>query len=325
MDDRIELEELRALLPALPVGPLPADRLSHQKEIVMREVRRSLELESLVPQVDPRPPRRRSTRRRPRRWSPLAAAALIVLSGAAIAWAVAASTARDTVSIRCEIEGVSSVIPAASGDPVADCAAQWERDTGSAEPPLAAYDNGKGGITVLPAVQAPPSGWTRLEGGEAQNVAIVQMQQWLDDYVAGLRSGCFDHVTAAGMTERALDRFGMDGWSVGPEPSSDAGPCVDTGTLDPDTRTVTLRALDGRPNPGAPFEQLAAKLRSIAELCTSIDAAARQVRAAAGDLGLFEEAHEYEVTEVPDDSLGCTTITESVGGTIFVVLRGPSS
>src|SRR5436190_5528904 len=244
MDDLLELEELRALAPAPPVRPLPPERLFLRKEILMREVVRSLESSASTPLPTPTSRGARPARRR-RRSPILLAAAIVVLSVTAVAWALVASSARDTVSVQCEIQGSSTVIPSATGDPVADCAAQWQRDTGSPAPPLAAYDNGVGGITVLPADETPPSGWTRLQSGQTQNVSMVAMQQWLEDYVSGLNSGCYDNVTAVRMTQQALARLGMADWTVHPAPPSDAAPCVDTGILDATKSTVTLRALGG--------------------------------------------------------------------------------
>src|SRR5438094_708035 len=58
--------------------------------------------------------------------------------------------------------------------------------------------------------------------------------------------------------------------------------------------------------------------------CASLDATAKQVRSAARELGL-SEGDQYQLTEVRDDSARCITITEDVGGTIFVILRGPSN
>jgi hypothetical protein len=246
----------------------------------------------------------------------LLAAAVVVLGAAAVGWAFLASSGRDSVAVECEIQGSDTIIPAASGDPVADCAAQWQRDTGTTAPALVAYDNGLGGITVLPASQTPPDGFTRLPGGAVQNVSMVEMQQWLDDYVSGLNSGCFDGATATQMTQQELTRLGMTGWAVLAPPSSDAGSCVDTGILDASKSTVALRALSGPVPPGSVMEQLAAKLRPIAQDC---------VRSAAGELGHSEDAHQYELNEVPDASARCTTISENVGGTIFLILRGPSS
>ncbi|HEY7281722.1 MAG TPA: hypothetical protein VID47_09020 [Actinomycetota bacterium] len=282
----------------------------------MREVEQSLER---APAPEPNPPRRIRRRR-----LPILIAAVVVLSGAAVGWAFLTSSARDTVAVECEIQGTDTIIPAASGDPVSDCATQWKRDTGTEAPALAAYDNGLGGITVLPASQTPPSGFTRLPGGAVQNVSMVEMQQWLDDYVSGLNSGCFGGATAAQMTKQQLARLGMTGWTVLAPPASDAGTCVDTGILDASNSTVALRALSGPVPPGSVMERLAAELRPVARDCEPLGATAQRVRSAAGKLGLSEDAHQYELNEVPDASATCTTISENVGGTIFLILRGPA-
>jgi hypothetical protein len=322
MDELRELEELRDLAPPPPIRPLSPERLTIRKELLMREV-----MQSLDPNGSRSPKVRAShvDRRSRRRFALPVLVGVLVLAGAAVGWAFLGSSARDTVSVQCEIEGVSTVIPSATGNPVADCAAQWQRDTGSGAPRLVAYDNGLGGITVLPADATAPSGWTRLPSGAKQNLAMVEMQQWLDDHVSGLNSGCYDNATAVAMTEKALTRFGMETWMVQPPPAEDNSPCVDTGILDGTTFSVALRALGGAYDPQMPFEMLAERLRSIAQTCESLDAVAREVRSAAADLGLSEDAHEYELTEVRDDSARCTTIYEDVGGTIFLILRGPSS
>jgi hypothetical protein len=175
---------------------------------------------------------------------------------------------------------------------------------------------------------------------------MVQMQQWLDDYVSGLNSGCFDDGTAVPMTEQALARFGLTGWTVVPAPQSDrsgssappvpsgqAAPvaqgdgqqCVNVGILDADATTVTLLTSGGPGPGGSTVQQLAAALRPIAQQCLPLDQAVSQVRSAAAGLGLSEDANQYELTQVTDPTAACTSITEDVGGTIFLVLRGPAS
>jgi hypothetical protein len=290
----------------------------------MREVMRSSDSGAPAP-----PPARTSRAAGPaqhRRRMPILVAAVVALLGiTAVGWALVASSARNTVGVECEIQGSDDIIPSATGDPVADCAAEWQRDTGNSAPPLVAYDNGVGGITVLPASEPPWPGFTPLPAGETQNVSMVETQQWLDDYVSGLNSGCYDDATAIQMTQHALTRLGVAGWTVQPPPSSDTGQCVDTGILDGTNRTVTLRALGGPVPPDFTPEKLAGKLRSIAQGCPALDAAAKEVRSAANELGLTEDAHQFELTEVRDDSASCTTIYEDVGGTIFLILRGPPS
>jgi hypothetical protein len=116
----------------------------------------------------------------------------------------------------------------------------------------------------------------------------------------------------------------MSDWTVHPAPSSDTAPCVDMGILDGANGTVTLRALGGAVPPDSTIVKLAAKLRSIAQECGSLEATAQQVRSAANELGLSEDARQFELNEVRDDSARCTTIYENVGGTIFLILKGPS-
>ena len=290
--------------------------------------------EQLMERIDTATPR---VRWRPSR-SALAVflvAASIGIAGTAIGVGLFDSSARDTVSVQCLIEGSDTIIPATTGDPVQDCVAQWRRDTGSNPPSLVAYDNGHGGITVMPVDRTPLPGSTPLPSGATQNVSMIAAQQSLDDYVGGLNSGCFDNATAVGMTEQILARFDMADWTVLPAPASDFPPtgssagaperCVDAAILEPETRTVTLRALGGPATQDLPFMKLAAKLRSISQECMPLEAAAQKVRSAAGELGLSEAAHEFELTEVPDPQAGCTTINENVGGTIFLILRGPAN
>jgi hypothetical protein len=321
MGELRDLEELRVLAPPPLVRPLSSERLTIRKALLMREVVQSLDPNGSRP---PRVRRSHVSRRSRRRFRLPVLVAVLVFAGAAVGLAFLRSSPRDTVSVQCEIEGVSTVIPSGTDNPVADCAAQWRRDTGNAGPRLVAYDNGHGGITVLPADSTAPSGWTRLPSGAKQNEAMVEMQQWLDDYVNGLNSGCYENATAVAMTEKALTRLGMQNWTVQPPPADDDSPCVDTGILDGTTFTVALRALGGEHDAQMPFEKLAVRLRSIAKGCESLDATARQVRSAAAELGLSEGAREYELTEVRDDSARCTTIYEDVGGAIFLILRGPT-
>ncbi|HXJ62617.1 MAG TPA: hypothetical protein VNN79_02580, partial [Actinomycetota bacterium] len=120
-------------------------------------------------------------------------------------------------------------------------------------------------------------------------------------------------------------RLGMADWALQAPPSSDQGTCVDTGVLDPASSTLTLRALSGPVPPNSVMERLAVELRSIAHDCAPLDETAQRVRSAAGGLGLSEDRNEFELTEVPDASAACTSISENVGGTIFLVLRGPSA
>ncbi|HJQ84560.1 MAG TPA: hypothetical protein VKA21_10815 [Candidatus Binatia bacterium] len=259
--------------------------------------------------------------RRSRRPLVLALAVVVAAATAAGAWAIFGSSAQETTSIECVIAGTDSVIPASSGDPAADCALQWQRDLGTTPPALAAYDNGHGGVTVIPRSDKPQAGWKPLPGG-TQDVALIQLQQSLDDYVDGLNSRCLDGAAATSLTQAKLARFGLTGWTV---TVRNQGPCTNEDVVDPASRTVTLISGAASTGPKTAFQKLADKLRPLAKSCQSLPATVASVRAAAGDLGLSESARTYQLDAVTDDSLRCASIYENVGGTIFLTVRGPRS
>ena len=278
-----------------------------------------------TPPVEPtsrRPRSTRSVRRRVRVTVAVTAGAMA--AGGAIAWAVVSSGATDTVSVQCEIDGTDTVIPATSGDPVADCAAQWTRDTGHAAPSLRAYDNGHGGVTVAPVAQTPPAGSTPLTPGTVQNLSAITLQETLDDYVAGLNASCHTAAGAVAFVHAQLDAGGLSDWSVQPPPEGGDGSttCADTAIVDAKSRTVLLRALSGPQDGSAPYLRLADKLRGISGCLTAGELADR-VRSAAQGLGLSEAAHDYELTQVAGPG-SCAVVHETVGGTTFLTVRGPA-
>lgn len=270
-----------------------------------------------LPFGSPRPARRATPRRR--LVLALAALALAAVATAATWVALRGAPARETTSVECVIQGVDTVIPASSGDPVHDCTAEWKRELGSAAPPLVAYDNTLGGVTVLPRSEQAPKGWTKLR---SQDVALIELQNSLDDYVDGLNSGCLDTRAATALTQAKLATFGFRGWSV--TVRDGAGPCVDADVIDPTSQTVTLIP-GGRPGGSAEtlFLRLADKLRPIAQGCDRLPAAVAAANAAATSLGLSASAKTYELNAVTDNSLRCAAIYETVGGTIFLTVRGP--
>jgi len=166
----------------------------------------------------------RRVRRQPivrRRPFVLAVAFVATLATAAAAWAIFHTSAQETTSVECVIKGVDTIIPATSGDPAADCAVQWKRDEGTAAPPLRAYDNGDGGVTVIPSSETPPAGFKRLVSG--QDVDLIQLQASLDDFVNGLNSSCLSGAAATSLTEGRLSQFGLAGWTVSLRDNGSAG------------------------------------------------------------------------------------------------------
>lgn len=267
----------------------------------------------------------RARRQRPvaRRRRPLVVALAVVAAAAtaAGAWAILGSSAQETTSIECVIAGTDTIVPASSGDPAADCALQWHRDLDTTPPPLVAYDNGGGGVTVLPGSQTPPADWRKLPG-QSQDVALIQLQDSLDDYIGGLNSGCLDGRAATTLAEAKLARFGFAGWTV--DVRSGSGSCVSSDIVDPSSTSVTLIPSERASGPEPAFRKLADRLRPLTASCNPLPAAVSSVRAAARSLGLSESANTLELNATTDNSLRCSSIYETVGGTIFVTVRGPS-
>jgi hypothetical protein len=293
----------------------------------------------------------RETRPRPawrRRPLVLGIAVVAAAGTAAAAWAILGSSARETTSVECVIRGVDSVIPSSSGDPAQDCAIEWKREVGGAAPPLRAYDNGVGGVTVLPRSVTPPAGYKRLASG--QDVDLIQLQSSLDDYIDGLNSSCLDRSAATTLARSKLAQFGFTRWTIavrspgssstnaptpkvkpgGPqaapgESTSGARTCVASDIVDPATQTVTLIPTEvqtGGPQE-AMFLALADKLRPIGHGCDSLPDAVASATTAADGMGLSQAAKTYELNTVVDNSMRCASIYETVGGTIFLTVRGP--
>jgi hypothetical protein len=269
--------------------------------------------------------RRRPAQPRTRRLLMVALAVFAAIVMAGGAWALFGSSAHETTSIECSLDGTDTIIPAVSGDPAYDCAVTLKNDLGTDPPPLAAYDNGHGGVTVIPTSAKPQAGWKPLPQG--QDVALIQLQDSLDDYIGGLNSSCLNNASATSLTRTKLAQFGFAGWTVSvrsPESLSNTKACLASDIVDPATRSVTLIPSAVASGPEATFEKLADKLRPLTRTCQSLPAAVASVRSFASDLGLSESARTYELNAVPDHSLRCASIYETVGGTIFLTVRGPS-
>ena len=307
-------------------GPSPIDSLRHLASVTDTEAAsvfgaagRDELLAGLVQLPIGRGARPRPIRRRRRLVLAVAALALAAIATAATWVVLNRAPARETTSVQCLIQGSDAVIPSTSGNPAHDCAVEWKRDNGTAPPPLVAYDNKLGGVTVLPRSQKPPKGWTQLR---SQDVALIELQDSLDDYIAGLNSSCLDDKAATTLAKAKVAEFGFTGWTVGIR--SGAGPCVASDIVDPGAQTVTLIRTSPAGGPSeTTFLKLADKLRPLTQTCESLPAAVAAARAAADGLGLSESAKTYELNVGTDSSLHCAAVYETVGGTIFLSIFGP--
>jgi len=259
------------------------------------------------------------------------AAAVLALAGIATAgtWAVLRAPARETTSVECmdESSGTTmpseAIIPSISGNPAADCAAAWQGAFGTPAPPLAAYDNGIGGVTVIPRSEKPWAGWTPIE---SQDVALIELQGSLDDDISGLNSRCMDAATATSFAEAKLAQFGFTGWTVTVRDPSSAdwpGMCTSGEVIEPATKTVVLIPFDGTQIASTgPLHDFTIRLRAVTQQCESLPEAVASVRSAAAAAGF--PSSDYELDATTDNSLRCALSYENVGGAANVVVRGPS-
>jgi hypothetical protein len=298
---------------------------------VFGELGRDRLLDAIVRQAPAR-------QRRLRRPLVLAVAALVVLAATGAAWAMTRGSARETTAVDCKIGGGTTVIDATSGDPAADCAAIWPTPV----PKLQAYDDGLGGVAVIPASETAPAGWTAIA---SQDVALIELQETLDDNIKGLDSGCFDSDAATTFAQQQLNRLGFIGWTVNvrqpaqqantqPPAGTKAAPTASAGLncyggfADPTSRTVTL--MGGGDQSGAsnwPPHELADSLRPLTSECLSLSAMRSDVVQRATYLGMsqtVENDHNYKLSATQDDTMSCATVYETVGGTIDVTIRGPA-
>lgn len=254
----------------------------------------------------------------------LAVAVIVLLvTATAATWVVLSrGPARETTSVECLINGVDTIIPSTSGNPAHDCAVEWKRELGTAAPDLVAYNNTFGGVTVLPRSKTPPAGWKTIK---SQDVALIELQDSLDDAIHGLNSSCLSSASATKFAEAKLTQFGFTGWTVSvrdPQTADAPGNCTSIEIIDPVGHSVTLVAGGGLSAGGVSLK-LAEKLQPITQSCKSLPAAVASVRAAASSLGLSEDARGYDLNTTTDNSMRCASIYETVGGTIFLTVRGP--
>jgi hypothetical protein len=285
--------------------------------------------DALLDAITDTPTSRRIPARKRRLRVPIIVGLGVVTAGAATAmgWALTRS-APDVISVNCAITSNSTAgIPAVSGDPIKDCAQEWKKETGHAAPPLRAYVGSSGVTIVQPANRpAPPSATPLAVQHPKQDLKVIELQESLNDVIAGLGSGCYTNAEATHIAKRELTRLDMTGWSVSASPDHANGKasCVDDGDVQP-KKTVKLSADGGSPvqaanKPQRQTIELASKLRPIAKKCQPLAAAKKQVEAAVAAVGM--PRRNYELKTVPTQS-SCTTVHETVGGTVFLTLRGP--
>jgi hypothetical protein len=296
----------------------PARRLKPMSPVAREELRQSI---TAAPLSGPRSPRRA-----PRRRLVLLGAGLlaVVVAAGAGAWALG-ERAGETTTLMCALEPDSgSGISSATGDPVADCQAEWRRLFRSPPPKLIAYEAG-GNITVVPAGTAVPADWKPLAADFRQNADLIELDERLSDSASGLDSRCYSLQEARTLVQRLLAASDLEGWTVVNDPNSTASKDSCTAyALDPESRQVVLSSHEALHTPSdAPHLVFARRVAGlVARECLSLEAAAEQVRREAATFGWHETDSTLIINSL--EGVGCADIVVNVGGRVEVTIRGES-
>lgn len=242
---------------------------------------------------------------------------LAAVGGAAVMWP------EKTTSVSCHTDtNAETVVDSVTGDPVEDCQRAW-RDTGQEPPALIAYDNGQGGISVLPAEEQAPDGWEPMDSGVVQDPHLIQLKAALADYGSGLHAKCHALPEARDVAEREIDRLELEGWSVRAERGEADGTSTCTYFyLDPANRAVVLIPEEEVSPPDGPFTAFARELSTVLEEdCLTVPEAAQVARETAVQHGVDDMG--LVVHEATDGTLDCARSDVTVGGRVEVTVRGP--
>jgi len=277
------------------------------------------------------------SRRRKRRFALLGTgSAVLAIAGGGLAYAVLAGQPPQTaLKVNCAV-GVSQaewdqfanftgILDTSSGDPVADCAAEYVRLEGAA-PPLRGYQTGSEYITVIPADWVAPASWRALPPTFRTDAARLELKQRLADLVDGPQSQCRTAASAEAMVRSDLAELSLTDWTV--ERLSNASKAdgtsmcamawVDEGAA----KKVQLQGVQGGPSGDDAVARLAALLRhDIAENCLTLAQAQRATESDIGKAG-FKIA-ESDITALVDPAAKCTRVDLVPAGLIAVMLRGP--
>jgi hypothetical protein len=250
----------------------------------------------------------------------ITAVAVLLLSLLTVgtAWALTRQP-EQTTRILCPENLVTAAV---SGDPVADCARVLS-EAGIEPPAMAAYTNELGAVTVVEVGADVPSGLQPLEDDFRQDVSIVEFEAALNDVTTGLDADCYSTDEALPIIDRTIADFGFE-WTVDVVRNADGESSCAVSFLQPETSTVGLTAVEGSaPGDDQPWIALGSQLAAtLEEECLDLNQAASLVNDLAEDLDMTEM---MSITQTEDEQAACTRATVTVGGMVFVDLRGPAA
>jgi hypothetical protein len=291
--------------------------------------------------VDTASPRRtRSPRRAPTPRRTLVLVALLtMLTLASVGWAVAQRLSSDADEVSTSLgcyhpDGSIAIVSAATGDPIEDCAHEWERAFGTEPPEFVTYETSTGGIVVAPADAEVPDhlDLERVDPPDAiDDPRLIELEAALDDQGGGLGADCYTLDEARRIVKRELDQLGLTGWTVTSEDGGADGNDTCTGfSLDRAPRQIVLRSqsaqdwvtVDGHGDD--PIFAFARDVNAALEdRCLTLGDAADLVRKRGAAAGMNELG--LDVREVVDNDAACARVDVEAGGAIFVTVKGPKT
>lgn len=203
---------------------------------------------------------------------------------------------------------------------------------------MVAYDDGTGGVAVLWADDPVPEGYEALEPGTYQDTALIELEAALQDIGTGLSSDCYDEAEARAKVQGELDRLGVDTWEVTVDESrrpDGIDRCASAALLS-DQQAVWIFGNAGTGDSrdfGTTTEFAKALHAEMEAQCLNLDEAAELTQSLAaatpGDAVPGSEptmiVDGLKIDRAIDPTASCTRVNVSIGGALFVVLRGPSA
>jgi hypothetical protein len=265
-------------------------------------------------------------------WALAAGAVLGLGSTAAIAASGMTSEQRETGVFNCVLAGLpggaagGGIIGSVTGDPVADCQAEYQRVSDKPAPPMVAYSNSRGGLEVLPASTTPSAGYVPLPSGAKQDMEMILLDETFSDSVSGLATACLDESQAAARSKEILSTLGFRNWSVTVDRQQvvpDAHCWIAVARGRDKTVRVVLGGMKTDVEGDARLADLVRPLRASTTECWDRKTALAKIRAAAVTAGIPDSY--LNLRTVDDPTTRCSVIHVTPGGAYFVVVRGPAS
>ncbi|SKC41939.1 hypothetical protein [Krasilnikoviella flava] len=208
-----------------------------------------------------------------------------------------------------------------TGDPYADCATLLaDEGLPPIEDPVAfAWD----GQTIVAPADQVPEGVQRLEGPQAVESGVVELQRSVIDPVDGGWSECRSVAEGAAWAQGEIDRLGLQDWTVIPQEAGGTSPSCSTVEINVGERTVTVSPSDdpyqalSTPEADAMIDALRDQ---VVDGCLFLDAAGAVVDEAVAPFDV-----EVPTTDMADESAECARVDVFLGGTVKVTVYGPSA